>query len=57
MQQFKRGNAIYTYDALSQMTLESNRFTAKYDARYNLSELNCQAIATELKICYIYGIF
>jgi RHS repeat-associated protein len=36
----RKGNTIYTYDALSQMTSESGRFTAQYDVHYNLKELN-----------------
>jgi RHS repeat-associated protein len=36
----RKGNTTYTYDAQSQMTSESDRFTAKYDAHYNLKELN-----------------
>jgi len=40
----RKGNITYTYDDLSQMTSESGRFTAKYDAHYNLRELNGQSI-------------
>jgi RHS repeat-associated protein len=40
----RKGNTTYTYDALSQMTSESDRFRAKYDAHYNLKELNDQQV-------------
>lgn len=44
----RKNGATYTYDALSQMTSESDRFRATYDAHYNLSELNGQPIAVDL---------
>lgn len=41
----RKGDATYAYDSLSQMTSEQGRFTAKYDAHYNLQEINGQSIA------------
>ncbi|MES2273052.1 MAG: RHS repeat-associated core domain-containing protein [Chlamydiota bacterium] len=43
----RKGNTTYTYDALSQMTSESDRFTARYDACYNLKEFNGNLIETD----------
>jgi RHS repeat-associated protein len=43
----RKGKTTYTYDAQSQMTSESGRFTAGYDAHYNLNELNGTAIQTD----------
>jgi RHS repeat-associated protein len=43
----RRNDSTYTYDSLSQMTSQSDRFTARYDVHYNLSELNGQPIAVD----------
>ena len=42
-----RGDYSYTYDFQSQMTSESGRFTAVYDVRYNLQELNGQSMTVD----------
>lgn len=43
----QKGNIIYTYDATSQMTSELDRFSAKYDAHYNLIEFNGESIGID----------
>lgn len=43
----RKGDIFYTYDVLSQMTSESEHFTAKYDHRYNLQEINGAKIQTD----------
>jgi RHS repeat-associated protein len=43
----RRGDFSYTYDSLSQMTSESGKFVAEYDAQYNLQKLNGQSIAID----------
>ena len=43
----RKGDTTYTYDRLSQMTSESNHFTAHYDVHYNLREMNGQTIAID----------
>ena len=43
----QRGDRLYTYDATSQMTSESGRFSARYDAHYNLQVLNGESIAVD----------
>jgi RHS repeat-associated protein len=43
----RKGNTIYTYDDLSQMTSEIGRFTAKYDAHYNLKEFNGEPVEVD----------
>jgi RHS repeat-associated protein len=40
----RKGSTTYTYDALSQMTSQSERFTATYDAHYNLRAFNGRSI-------------
>ncbi len=44
----RKGNRTYTYDSLSQMTLESGKFTAYYDVHYNLKKLNNESIEVDL---------
>ncbi len=43
----QQGNCTYTYDDLFQMTSQSDRFSAKYDAHYNLREINGQTVTVD----------
>lgn len=43
----QKGHTTYTYDYLSQMTSELDKFVATYDSHYNLREFNGQPIAID----------
>ncbi len=43
----QKGKTAYSFDALSQMTSESDHFTARYDPHYNRIEMNGKAIAID----------